>query len=431
MAAQSVLNAGDYDLLVDVGYSIDAFTLDDPLRGLLNSTTYVLDGTTTFSSVIDGTTSIRVKRGRQDTTDTNAVGTMTFVLDDTRAGGVFNPFDDDPSNPYYDQAQGVPGLAPGRAVQLIRNDDLGNPEKLFVGIVANYDLQFPLGGKTSVTVLCADNLYRLAQTSVSAYTPPVELAGDRINDLLDLPEVDYPTGSARSIATGTVNLGDYPISEGTNAKAYVDQIMQTAEFGRFFVARDGVLTTQNRIGTTLSNPSVVFSDTGSNTPYSDLSIAFDADDIVNRVNVTPVGGITETADDAGSQTLYYVRTFDISNSLLDQQTDAQDLADFLLSPEPEPRFTAVETPFRRLTATQRDAVAALDIGDTIEITRTIPTGNTTTVITQELSVEGLEHTIDISAGHTVRLYTAPTTIVYPLELDDPLRGILDADNAVA
>jgi hypothetical protein len=424
MVAQSVLNAGDYDLLVDVGFLVDGFVLDDSVKGVLDNTTYVLDGSTSFASVIDGTTAIRVKRGRQDTTDSNAVGTMTFVLDDSRAGGVFNPFDDDPSNPYYDQAQGVPGLAPGRAVQLIREDDLGNPEKLFVGYVANYDLQFPLGGQTSVTVLCADNLYRLAQTSVSAYTPPVELAGDRINDLLDLPEVDYPTGSARSIATGTVNLGDYAISEGTNAKAYVDQIMQTAEFGRFFVARDGVLTTQNRIGVTISNPSVVFSDTGTDTPYSDLSIAFDADDIVNRVNVTPIGGTTETANDATSQAAYYVRTFDISNSLLDQQTDAQDLADYLLSPEPEARFTAVETPFRRLTAAQRDAVAALDIGDTIEITRTIPTGNTTTTITQELAVEGLEHILDISAGHTTRLYTSPTVIAVELVLDT---GILDQD----
>ena len=103
MATAPVINAGDYDLLVDVGFLVDGFVLDDSVKGVLDNTTYVLDGSTSFASVIDGTTSIRVKRGRQDTTDSNAVGTMTFVLDDTRAGGVFNPFDDSPSNPYYDQ----------------------------------------------------------------------------------------------------------------------------------------------------------------------------------------------------------------------------------------------------------------------------------------------------------------------------------------
>ena len=420
MAAQSVLNAGDYDLLVDVGFLVDGFVLDSSLLDGPD----VLDGSTSVASVIDGTQSIKVKRGRRDTTDSNQVGTMAFVLDDTRAAGVFNPFDDDPSNPYYDQALGVPGLAPGREVELIRNDDLGNPEKLFVGYVVNYDLRFDVGGKTMVTVLCADRSYRLAQTSISAHTPPVEAAGDRIEDILDRPEVNYPTGSARSIASGTVNLGNYPISEGTNVKGYIDQIMGTAEFGRFFVARDGVLTTQNRIGITLSNPSIVFSDTGSDTSYSDLSIAFDADQLVNRVNVTPVGGTTETADDTPSQTKYFVRTFDISNSLLDQQTDAAALATYLLKPAPEARFTAVETLFRRLSAAERDSVAFIEIGDTIEVTRTIPLGTTTTTITQELAVEGVEHSIDVSTGHVTRLYTSPTTIAIVMILDS---GILDRD----
>lgn len=425
MTAQAVVNGGPgYDLLVDVGFLIDGFVLDDPTKGLLNGTQYVLDGTTSYASIIDGTTSIRVRRGRQDTTDAFQVGTMTFVLDDTRADGIFNPFDNSPSNPYYDQAQGVPGLAPGRAVKLLREDNSSNLEELFVGFIVNYDLNFALGGRTSVTVLCADNSYRLAQTSISAHTPTAQTTGDRIAAILDRTEVDYPTGAARNIATGGQTLGAYAIAEGTNVKSYFDQIQQSAEYGRVFIARDGVLTTDNRIGNTISNPSVIFSDDGTATPYSDLSISFDADQIVNRVRVTPVGGTTETAEDTASQDTYFVKTIDIANSLLSTQTAADTLADYLLNPEPEARFTAVETPFRRLTTAQRDAVAILDIGETIEITRTIPFGNSTTTITQELSVEGIEHQIDVSAGHTMRFYTAPTTIVVELVLDS---GILDQD----
>lgn len=425
MTAQAVVNGGPgYDLLVDVGFLIDGFVLDDATKGVLDNTTYVLDGTTSFASVIDGTTSIRVKRGRQDTTDAFPVGTMTFVLDDTRADGVFNPFDNSTSNPYYDQAQGIPGLAPGRAVKLLREDNSANLEELFVGFIVNYDLNFALGGRTSVTVLCADNSYRLAQTSIAAHTPSAQTTADRIAAILNRAEVDYPTGAARNIATGGQTLGAYAIAEGTNVKSYFDQIQQTAEYGRVFISRDGVLTTDNRIGSTLSNPSVVFSDTGTDTPYSDLSISFDADQIVNRVRVTPVGGTTETAEDTASQDAYFIKTVDISNSLLSTQAAADTLADYLLEPEPEARFTAVETPFRRLTTAQRDTVAIVDIGDTIEITRTIPFGNSTTTITQELSVEGIEHQINISEGHTMRFYTAPSTIVIELVLDS---GILDQD----
>lgn len=422
MTAATVLNAGDYDLRVDVGFLIDGFVLGDSVKGVLGNTTYVLDGSTSYASVIDGTRSIRVKRGRQDQSDAFATGTMSFVLDDTRAGGVFNPFDDDPSNPYYDQAQGVPGLAPGRGVELIRYDDLGNPEFLFVGTVVDYDLEFAVGQLTTVTVLCADGNYRLANTNISAHTPSVELSGARIEAILDRTEVDYPGGSARSISSGTVNLGDYPIAEGTNVKAYLDQITSTAERGRIFLSRDGVLTATNRIGVTISNPVVVFSDDGTETPYSDLEIAFDADGIINRVTVTPIGGTTEVETDAASIAKYFTKTLDISNSLLDQQSDAEDLADYLLSPEPEPRFTSLEVFFGSLTTAQKDAVAVIDIGDTVEITRTITTGNTTTTITQESQIEGVEHTLTTGRGHTMRLYTSPTRIAVLLILGSGILG---------
>ena len=424
MSAATVLNAGDYDLLVDVGFLVDGFVLDDSVKGLLDNTTYVLDGSTSFASVIDGTRSIRVKRGREDQSDAFVTGTMSFVLDDTRAGGVFNPFDNDPSNPYYDQAQGVPGLAPGRAVELIRYDDNGDPELLFVGTVVDYDLEFSVGGLTTVTVLCADGNYRLANTAISAHTPSVELSGARIEAILDRAEVDYPDGAARNISSGTVNLGDYAIAEGTNVKAYFDAITSTAERGRIYLSRDGVLTATNRLGVTISNPVVVFSDDGTQTPYSDIEIVFGADGLVNRVTVTPVGGTTEVATDATSISTYFTKALDISNSLLDQQSDAEDLADYLLSPEPEPRFTSLEVFFGSLTTAQKDAVAIIDIGDTVEITRTITTGNTTTTITQESQIEGVEHTLATGRGHTMRLFTSPTDIAVVLVLDS---GILDQD----
>ena len=140
MPTATVPNAGTFDLEVDTGYTVDAFTLDSAIKGKLNSTEYVLNGTTNYASVTDGVLSVGINRGRRDPADQFPAGTMTFVLDDTLADGVFSPFDT--ASPYYDPNVNYPGLAPNRAVRLTRYDSSNNPELLFVGWVVNYDYQF-------------------------------------------------------------------------------------------------------------------------------------------------------------------------------------------------------------------------------------------------------------------------------------------------
>ena len=76
MAGIAVVNSGNYDLKIDTGFTVDAFTLDDALKGVLDNTDYVLDGTTNFASVLDSTQSISVKRGRRDVGDSFRAGTM-------------------------------------------------------------------------------------------------------------------------------------------------------------------------------------------------------------------------------------------------------------------------------------------------------------------------------------------------------------------
>jgi hypothetical protein len=437
MAAVTILNAGTYSVEIDVGFLIDGFTLDDPVKGLLDSPDYVLDGSTSFADVTEGVLNLNVRRGRQDPADQFAVGSMSFTLNDTYADGLFNPFDNDPSNPYYDQALGIPGLAPGRQVRLIRYDNTSTPETLFAGFVVNYDYHFALGGLDTVNVYCADNMYRLASTTISAHNPTQELTGARVTAILDRAEVDYPTGAARNIATGTVTLGGgsgggnpFAIEQGTNVKAYFDQITDTAERGRIFVDREGVLVSQNRIGITLASPVATFSDTGTGVKYNDLAIDFKAEDIVNRAEVTRLGGATQVAQDVASQTQYLIRTLSITNSLLSNNTQAADLADYLLFPQPEPRFTAVQSWFGSLTTTHRDTLATIDIGDIIAIEKTIQVGNTPTLRTEALAVEGVEHRITFDQGHTTKFYTSPTVIAYELLLDDLVFGRLDENNVL-
>ncbi len=424
MAGTAVVQAGDYELLIDTGTLQDAFILD---TSLLNGVD-VLDGTTSFADVTSGVLQVGIKRGRRDVGDQFSAGTMTFTLNDTFSDGVFNPFDT--LSPFYDTTNNQPGLAPMRQVTFTRYDSGNNPELLFVGYIVNYDYAFALGGLNTVSVMCNDQFYLLAQTVLDELNVTAELSGARINTVLALPEVDYTLPT--DIATGTVNLGHdaaYTVPAGTNVLAYLSQINNTAEFGRLFMSRDGTLTFDNRIGSTVSGPVVEFADTG-DTPYDTVGITFEADQVVNRATVTGLNANTSTDTDAASVSQYFIQATSITNSLLHVQGEVDDAATYLLDGEPAARYTDIGTTFASLSTAERDAVAIIDIGDTITIDKTFTSGPSTTTFAQELSVEGVEHVIDFASGHRATFFTAPTTIVSLLILDDAVDGTLDGLNVL-
>jgi len=418
--ATSVIASGDYELFIDTGFQLDAFTLDDATRGVLNNTQYVLDGTTEFAPMMQYSKSIAVNRGRREIGDQFSAGTMSFVLDDSLAGGILNPLYS--SSPFVDPA-GQFTLAPLRRVSFGRYNSLNTFVELFAGQIVNYDYSYELGGNNIVVVYCADDFYLLAQTSMAEFNVTEELSSARLTAILDLPEVAYPLAS-RDISTGTQTLGGasaYTIANGTNVKAYIDQI-QAAEQGRIFMSRTGVLNSDPRIGNTLSGSVADFHDDGTNIPYNNLAITYNADQIVNRASVQHLGATSpEVADDLASQAKYLIQTVSITDSLLHNDAAAATLASYLLVGEPDATFTGVQTDYLMLTTAQREALALVDIGDTITITNTIAGGE----VAQELSVEGVEHRLDFVSGHRVTYYTAPTVIVYEFILNDPIYGKLD------
>jgi len=423
--ATSVIASGDYELFIDTGFAQNAFTLDSATKGLLDGTTYVLDGTTQFVPMMEYSKSITVNRGRREIGDQFSAGIMTFTLDDNLAGGILNPLYS--SSPFVDPA-GQFTLAPLRRVSFGRYNSLNTFIELFAGQIVNYDYSYELGGNNTVVVYCADDFYLLAQTSMAEFNVTEELSSARLSAILDLPEVAYPLAS-RNIDTGTQTLGGaaaYTIANGTNVKAYIDQI-QAAEQGRIFMSRAGVLNSDPRIGNTLSGSVADFHDDGTQIPYNNLAITYNADQIVNRASVQHLGATSpEVADDLASQVKYLIQTVSITDSLLHNATAAATLASYLLVGEPEATFTGVQTDYLMLTNPQRETLALVDIGDTITITNTIAGGE----VAQELSIEGVEHRIDFVTGHRVTFYTAPTVIVYELILDDPIYGTLDSGNAL-
>ena len=428
MAGVAVVASGNYDLEIDTGFVQDAFLLDDATAGILDNSQYVLDGTTQFASVLDGVNQVNVRRGRRDQGDQFSAGTMTFTMLDT--DGIFMPFDED--SPYYDTAEAKPGLAPMRRVRLSRYSATNVKEYLFKGVIVNFNYNFALGGLDTVTVYCADDFYLLAQTYIDGFNPVEQLSSARLTAILDRPEVDYPAAT-RNISTGTQTLGGssaFTIPQSTNVLGYCSQINE-AEQGRLFISRDGDLTFQPRVGTTL-DPSVAdFSELGADIPYNGLGITFEADGVTNRAVVQILGNTTaQVADDTGSQALYFIQTKSITDSLLHSDAAALELATYLLDPEPEPRFTSLNTAFAMMSSAERDTVTVIDIGDTITIEKSFAPGTNPASLSQNLSIEGIEHSINVNNGHIVTYYTSPTTVVYEFILDDPTYGILTADNAL-
>jgi hypothetical protein len=424
--AATIVQSGSYDLLIDTGFLVNAFRLDNTVAGVLDNTEYVLNGTTQYASVIEGSTNISVTRGRQDTGDQFTAGSMRFNLLDGYAGGVFNPFNQD--SPFFDTANDQPGLAPMRNVILTREG-----EELFNGYIVDYMYDFALGGLDSVSVTCADRFYVLSQTYMAEYNVSEQLANVRVEAVLDLPEVNaFQLPGERNIEVSTVRLGGaaaYTVPNGTSVAAYMAKINESVQ-GRIFVSRDGVFTFQDRIGTTLSASVADFHDNGTAIPYDQVGISFEANQVVNRASVTHAGGAPEVAEDLASQATYFIQTQSISDALVHNDAAALELAQYLLVAEPEPRYTSVSTPFSTLTDAQRDTVAVIEIGNTITIEKSFATGNTTTSLAQELAIEGIQHQIDLSTGHRITLFTSPTTLVYELILDDLIYGTIDTENVL-
>ena len=254
----AVVDSGTYLFEVDSGFDYSSFRLDDALKGVLGNTIYKLGPGTDFVDLSEYVQSITYRRGRRRTVDQFGAGTMTVIVDDQLAGGILNPLDD--GSPYYDTTDDYFTLEPGRKVRLSRDG-----EYLFIGTITVYDYKYQLAGNDQVSIQCADDFYLLSQAKLDTFNVSAETSGERLESLLDLPEVDLFDPVERDIATGTVNLGNdaaYTVPAGTVALAYANQINQTAEGGRLFMTRNGVFKFEERIGATLSGPVARFSNDG-------------------------------------------------------------------------------------------------------------------------------------------------------------------------
>lgn len=406
-------------VLMELGFPVNPFTLDSADLGVLNDD--YLDGTLLGDDVAPYVQNLTVARGRTSQLDAFPAGRCTVVLNNNDRR--FDPINED--SPYWDPISERSGVTPRRKVTVKLNGI-----DVYVGRIADIDLQYDFNNLSTVTISVVDDFVLLGSAFTgAAFTPSQELSGARVESILDLTEISYPL-TTRDISTGTATLGAYQVDANTNALSYLQQCAE-AERGLFYVAANGDLTFTDRADYTFA-PAVIasFTDDGGGIPYQSLDVMYGQEFLYNRIQVTRESGTLQAADDVASQTEFGVSTYALDNALFSTDAQALALADSLLTQfgQPQYRFDNMRINLTALSNVDRDVVNSIEIGTPINVTRTYSTG-TPASVTQPYLVERINHVITAGA-HTVEFGLRFANIVYQFILDDVTYGVLDADNAL-
>lgn len=403
-------------VLTNIGATGGAFQLDS---SVLNGED-VLDGQFQGVDVSEWVQSISINRGRSDQFSSFRAGTCTIVLNNNDRR--FDPINE--ASPYWDPTLNRSGLSPRRRVQITSGGNID----LFVGRITDIDVEYNYNLST-VTIIASDDFVLLANAFTgAAITPSAELSGARVAAILDLPEVNFPA-TTRNIDTGVATVGAYQIAENTNAAGYLTRVAD-AEQGLFFVKADGTLRFTDRVSAAFTTPVATFADDGTGIDYQHLATIYGQEFLYNRVQVTNETGTVQAANDATSQAEYGISTLNLDNMLLANDSSALTLAQTLLDlyKNPEYRFDDLRLLVSGMSPTNRNLVLGLDMGSVIEVKRTFPTG-TPASVSEEYAIERIVHQITPDR-HTVTLGLYVADLLYPFVLDDPVFGVLDADNAL-
>lgn len=367
----------------------DFFTLDDSAQGLLNGTTYKLAGDV-LQDVTEDVRSVTIRRGRSRELERYQAGAADIELDST--GRKYDPAAGTAITPYG------ASMRPRKEVTV---STAGH--RIYSGVVDDWDLLYSLDGDHVTSVRCTDGFVFLANELIEPHTTTQQSTGARISAILDRSEIDWPSGK-RNIDTGVAtvqadNIGGDINPQAVNALQYLQRVNE-AEQGALYIDGDGALTFRDRESLQVLTD-VVFTDDGTGIPFSNIESSYGGEALKNTISVARLNGGTATAIGTASIEQYGAMSYDINDSLLATDEEAQDVADILLQryQQPRLRIRAVDVIANALNDQQLDDLIGLDLGDRITI-RFTPSGIGDT-IDEGLLVESIEHTIDPTT-HRVR-----------------------------
>lgn len=394
---------------VEVGFDlVDSpispfFVLDDPVKGKLDNTQYVIAGTI-FFDITDRVRRFSINRGRKSQFTFNPAGNASIELNNHDRA--FDPLYVD--SPFYGN------IIPRRELRVTTANEIQ-----FSGWVEDWNLTYLPNGDSVASAECVDATSILASQTLTGGTPTPELSGARINSVLDDAGVNWPA-ALRDIDAGGTTLGDQEIADGTNALTYLQTIART-EPGEFFVAKDGHVNFRDRNFTATSGDLVVFGGTGID--FVGIEVVYGSEQLYNQVVVSREGGGTAVAVDLDSQSAYGIRTLVESDLLMADDLEAVDLAVQLADrySTPEYRIDTLEVQVNSLDPADQVRVLQLEIGRICKVEFT-PNG-IGDPIEQFIQIIQIQHTVD-PENHFMEFGFRELTQAY-LVLDDAEFGKLD------
>lgn len=365
-------------LLTGLGGGQDQyFTLNDPTRGLLDSTSYLLAYFDVFATVTSDVRRVTVSRGRSNELDRVRAGQCTIELNNHDR--LYDPVAGTAVTPYGGN------MVPRKAVR-VTVDGL----RVFTGQVEDWSFTYQVGGDSVAGVNAVDGFSLLAQANLAGTSFPAESTGSRITAVTALTSVGWPTANL-NVDTGLATVAAGSVSATDNALQYLQQV-EASEPGVLFINRGGTLEFRDR-STTQTTPTVLFSSTaGTQIPYTAIEVEYGTEQLHNRVVVTTPTG-TVTTGDATSQGAYGLLSRDFP-TLLSTDAQATDLADFLLARYKDPTFRIrkLGVMVNDLTTAQQAEVVGLDLGDRVRVTFT--PNNVGSAIVKDLTVEQIDHDLE-------------------------------------
>jgi hypothetical protein len=396
----------------DVSGSPDApfVTLNDPVKGLLNSTEYVLGGTL-YYDVTSKVLGYSLSRGKNRQLDRYRAGSLVVNLDNT----------DRTFDPLYSGSPYAGQIIPRRPIRITSNG-----ARQIVGSIDDWDLQYEAKGRAIATAKASDGLTQLANQTLTGGTQVEQLSGTRINTVLSDAEVNWPV-SRRNLDAGQTTLQADTIADNTNALAYIQRITEI-EPGAFFIDREGDARFRDRYSYA-SNGSAVFTDDDTGIPYTNLRVIYGTELLANEVIVERLSGGTAIANSANSQEQYGIFNLTIQDALMNADDGATNLANYLNSKysQPEYRFEALDVDLYTVGSAVATEILELELGDVVQVVFT--PGEIGDPISRYVEVIRISQRVT-PTSHIVELGLGSLEVNF-WRLSDPIFGRLSAGNSLA
>lgn len=383
----------------------DYFTLDDSTKGALNNSTYTLAGDVLVDVTSDVRT-VQVKRGRNRQLGRFTAGAANLVL--SNASRKYDPLNT--ASPYFGS------IVPGKQAVIEHNG-----YTLYTGNVADWNLDYDLGGDNTAQVSCTDGLATIANQTIAAGTASAELSGTRINTTLNA--LGWPTAS-RAISAGGATLAADVVADNTNAVTYLTKAVDS-DPGALFVSADGLMTFRDRNDLQAFTSGATFGPSA--IPFVDVEVEYGAETLYPTVSVNYWGGtaVAQVSSTDSTAVRDYGDSELLVDTLLGNVTDASRLATYLMSKYANPvyRINSLTFALHGLSVPQSQTVLAQELGDMILVDGWAP-GGVGAPISQYLTIEGIEHQAD-PGQHFVTFTLSETQAAF--QLNSSAFGVLDDD----